>query len=85
MADDIRRISIGLIGMQVLELRVTDSAYQELRSALEGDNPGWHTVPTQDSEVLVDLEIWTDNDSGQVMAPGTATVALPAGALPKGA
>ncbi len=37
------------------------------------------------SEVLVDLEIWTDNDSGQVMAPGTATVALPAGALPKGA
>ena len=30
------------------------------------------------SEVLVDLEIWTDNDSGQVMAPGTATVALPA-------
>ena len=37
------------------------------------------------SEVLVDLEIWTDNDSGQVMAPGTATVALPAGALPAGA
>ena len=37
------------------------------------------------SEVLVDLEIWTDNDSGQVMAPGTATVALPAGTLPKGA
>ena len=27
-------------------------------------------------ETLVDLEIWTDNDSGQVMAPGTATVAL---------
>ena len=33
------------------------------------------------SEVLVDLEIWTDNDSGQVMAPGTATVALPAGRI----
>ena len=30
-----------------------------------------------DNETLVDLEIWTDNDSGQVMAPGTATVALP--------
>lgn len=36
------------------------------------------------SEVLVDLEIWTDNDSGQVMAPGTATVALPVGARPAG-
>jgi hypothetical protein len=53
--EEIRRISIGLIGMQVLELRVTDAAYQDLRGALEGDNPGWHTVPTQDSEVLVDL------------------------------
>jgi hypothetical protein len=55
MAEEIRRITIGLIAMQVLELRVTDAAYQELRSALEGDNPGWHVVPTQDSEVLVDL------------------------------
>jgi hypothetical protein len=27
----------------------------------------------------VDLEIWTDNDSGKIMAPGTATVALPHG------
>ena len=55
MADDIRRISIGLLGMQVLELRVTDSAYQDLRKVLEGDAPGWHTIPTQDSEVYVDL------------------------------
>jgi hypothetical protein len=55
MADEIRRITIGFIGMQVLELRVTDAAYQDLRRALEGENPGWHTVPTQESEVLVDL------------------------------
>jgi hypothetical protein len=55
MAEETRRISIGLVGMQILELRVTDAAYQDLRRALEGDNPGWHTVPTQDSEVLVDL------------------------------
>jgi hypothetical protein len=55
MADEIHRISIGLFGMQSLDLRVTDAAYQDLRKALEGDNPGWHTVPTQDSEVLVDL------------------------------
>ena len=55
MADEIHRISIGLIGMQVLELRVADGAYQDLRRALEGDSPGWHTVPTQDAEVLIDL------------------------------
>jgi hypothetical protein len=55
MADEeTRRISIG-IGMQVLELRVTDGAYQDLRRALEGGNPGWHVVPTQDAEVVVDL------------------------------
>lgn len=55
MADDLRRITIGLIAMQVLELRVTDSAYQDLRGALESESPGWHTIPTQDSEVFVDL------------------------------
>jgi hypothetical protein len=55
MAEDIRRITIGLIAMQVLELRVTDEAYQELRKALEGDTPGWHTLPTQDAEVFLDL------------------------------
>ena len=55
MADDIRRITVGLIAMQVLELRVTDSDYQDLRKALESDSPGWHTLPTQDSEVFIDL------------------------------
>jgi hypothetical protein len=55
MADDTRRISIGMIGMQVLELRVKDDAYEDLRRVLEGDAPGWHTIPTQDSEVFVDL------------------------------
>jgi hypothetical protein len=52
---DITRISIGLFGPQVLDLRVTDETYQDLRRALEGDAPGWHTIPTQDSEVYVDL------------------------------
>ena len=55
MADDIRRITVGLFGMQALDLRVTESAYQELRDALTGDSPGWHTIPTPDSEVFVDL------------------------------
>ena len=55
MADEVRRVTIGLIAMQVLELRVTDAALQDLRKALEGENPGWHTIPTQDSEVYLDL------------------------------
>jgi len=55
MADEIRRISIGLIAMQTLDLRVTDAEYQALRKTLEGDSPGWHTIQTQDSEVFVDL------------------------------
>jgi hypothetical protein len=41
--------------MQVLDLRVTDEAYQALRKVLESEAPGWHTIPTQDSEVFVDL------------------------------
>ena len=52
---EIQRITIGLAGPQVLDLRVTDDAYKELRKVLDGDSPGWHTIPTQDSEVYVDL------------------------------
>ena len=52
---DIQRITIGLIGPQVLDLRVTDEAYKDLRGALDDDAPGWHAIPTQDSEVYVDL------------------------------
>jgi len=55
MAEDVRRITVGLVAMQVLELRVTDAAYQDLRRALDGGSPGWHTIPTQDSEVYIDL------------------------------
>ena len=36
-------------------------------------------VRREGGEVLVDLDIWTDNDRGAIQAPGTATVALPAG------
>jgi hypothetical protein len=54
MAEEIRRITIGLEGPQVLDLRVTDAAYQELRRAIDS-GPRWHTIPTLDSEVFVDL------------------------------
>ena len=28
-------------------------------------------------DTVVDLDVWTENDSGQAMAPGSATVAIP--------
>jgi hypothetical protein len=34
-------------------------------------------IRDEDGETLVDLDVWTDSDSGQMMAPGKATVALP--------
>jgi hypothetical protein len=55
MSEETQRITIGLAGPQVLDLRVTDQAYKALREVLDGDSPGWHTIPTQDSEVYVDL------------------------------
>lgn len=51
---DVKKITIGLIGPQVLELRVTGEAYSDLRKVLD-EGPRWHTIPTQDSEVYVDL------------------------------
>jgi hypothetical protein len=36
-------------------------------------------IREEGGETIVDLEIWTINDSGKIMAPGTATVALPRG------
>jgi acyl dehydratase len=34
-------------------------------------------VRHEDGETLVDLEVWTRTEEGTVLAPGTATVALP--------
>jgi acyl dehydratase len=34
-------------------------------------------VRTENGEPLVDLDVWTETEEGTVLAPGTATVALP--------
>jgi hypothetical protein len=52
---DVQRITIGLAGPQVLDLRVSGEAYKQLRAALESGPPGWHTIATLDAEVYVDL------------------------------
>jgi hypothetical protein len=55
MAADVRRIIIGLDGHQSLELRVSTDAYEELRKALGEEGRRWHRLPTQDSDVELDL------------------------------
>jgi len=34
-------------------------------------------IRDEGAETVVDLDVWTENDSGQPMAPGSATVAIP--------
>ena len=56
MAAEVKRIDVGFQGGQILALRATQDAYDELVKALDGDAKGrWHTLKTQDSEVLIDL------------------------------
>jgi hypothetical protein len=53
--DKPRRVDIGFQGGQNLTLRLVQAAYEALRRALEDGAIRWHTVPSEDSEVAVDL------------------------------
>jgi hypothetical protein len=56
MADEVKRIDIGFSGGQVLPLRASREAYDALVGALGGEGKDrWHTLKTEDSEVLIDL------------------------------
>jgi hypothetical protein len=60
MADETTRASrvdIGFSGGQVLSVRMLESAYDELRKALDkaGDSGGWHALKTEDSELSLHL------------------------------
>ena len=56
MAADLRRVDIGFQGGQVLAVRVARDAYEDLRKTLEdGKAERWFALPTQDSEVALDL------------------------------
>ena len=51
-----RRVDIGFTGGQVLSLRMQESDYEGLRTAVEnGKSEGWQTVNTEDSEVRIDM------------------------------
>ena len=49
-----KRVDVGFDGGQVLVLRMQQTVYEGLRSALEQEK-GWYAIPTEDSEVSVDL------------------------------
>jgi hypothetical protein len=53
---EIKRIDIGFSGGQVLPLRATQEAYDQLVGALDGEGRGrWHRLKTEDSEIMIDL------------------------------
>jgi hypothetical protein len=53
---DLRRIDVGFTGGPVLAVRASVDSYDALVGALGDDNaPRWHTLETDDSEILVDL------------------------------
>jgi len=60
MADETTRatrVDIGFSGGQVLSVRMLESAYEDLRKALDaaGDSAGWHELKTEDSELSLHL------------------------------
>jgi hypothetical protein len=55
-ATDLRRIDVGFQGGPVLAVRASAESYDALVAALGDDNAArWHTLETDDSEILVDL------------------------------
>jgi hypothetical protein len=51
------RVDIGFSGGQVLSVRMSESAYEDLRKALQAssDSAGWHALKTEDSELSLHL------------------------------
>ena len=51
---DIRRIEVGFSGGQVISMRLSEKAYEQLRRAV-GDGARWYEVDTMDGVVAVDI------------------------------
>ncbi len=51
-----QRVDLGFTGGQVLALRMDQTVYEGLRTALEAsESDGWHELRAEDSQVAVDL------------------------------
>jgi len=55
--DRASRVDIGFSGGQVLSVRMLETAYEDLRKALDraGESGGWHELKTEDSELSLHL------------------------------
>jgi hypothetical protein len=52
-----RRVDIGFFGTQVLSVRMTEAAYDELREALSGaEGRTWKQVETDEALFSIDLD-----------------------------
>ena len=61
------RLDVGFQGGQVLAVRASNEAYDGLLTALGDDKASrWHTLETDDSEILVDLSqvVYVRRESG---------------------
>jgi hypothetical protein len=72
MADrDFRRVEIGFVGGGGVSLRIEESQYDELRSALtDGRGSQWHQIDAADTTVTLDLSkvafVRLDTEPGRV-------------------
>lgn len=64
---DWKRIDVGFQGGQTLAVRTSQDSYDALAKALEDEkSAGWHTLETDDSQILIDLSqvVYIRRDSG---------------------
>jgi len=55
MADDnAKRVEVGFSGGQAIAVRISESAYERLRRAVQ-DGKGWHELETADGLVALDV------------------------------
>jgi hypothetical protein len=56
MADTTRRVAVGFLGTQVLQLRLSEDQLAGLRRSLTAGTTGWHDIETEEGPVAVKLE-----------------------------
>jgi hypothetical protein len=54
MADS-RRVAVGFMGTQVLQLRLDDEQLDGLRRSLKAGSDGWYEMETEEGPVVINL------------------------------
>jgi hypothetical protein len=52
---ELKRVEVGFSGGQVIVMRLTPSAYEDLRKAVQ-KRDGWHEAESSDGVVAIDLD-----------------------------